>query len=213
MEPWRFGPSFSGSRAAELSRAGEVPAASGEGRDNRIQHLLHLLRPGHALSPCVIKAMAAAAAPCCAVSRQCSAQCGLGQQRRSVQCLAHTGQPSSDCVETLQPPGMQQCETKCESGPTDNPEGEGDGGTGEGNAEHCQPQGPHWSQHSPTWALGAVLWGKALVGRPDTVPSGPRPNWHAVTLINGVTAPWQREVFSSEVLSSFFSVAASSASW
>ncbi|XP_062481181.1 A disintegrin and metalloproteinase with thrombospondin motifs 10 [Pezoporus occidentalis] len=53
---------------------------------------------------------------------ECSAQCGLGQQRRSVQCLAHTGQPSSDCVETLQPPGMQQCETKCESGPTDNPE-------------------------------------------------------------------------------------------
>uniref|UniRef100_A0A8B9C937 ADAM metallopeptidase with thrombospondin type 1 motif 10 n=1 Tax=Anser brachyrhynchus TaxID=132585 RepID=A0A8B9C937_9AVES len=59
---------------------------------------------------------------CCVVSRQCSAQCGLGQQRRSVQCLAHTGQPSGDCLETLQPPGMQQCETKCESGPTDNPE-------------------------------------------------------------------------------------------
>ncbi|RLV90675.1 hypothetical protein DV515_00014373 [Chloebia gouldiae] len=53
---------------------------------------------------------------------ECSAQCGLGQQRRSVQCLAHTGQPSMDCVEALQPPGMQQCETKCESGPTDNPE-------------------------------------------------------------------------------------------
>ncbi|NWT05708.1 ATS10 metalloproteinase, partial [Mionectes macconnelli] len=53
---------------------------------------------------------------------ECSAQCGLGQQRRSVQCLAHTGQPSSECVEALQPPGMQQCETKCESGPTDNPE-------------------------------------------------------------------------------------------
>lgn len=53
---------------------------------------------------------------------ECSAHCGLGQQRRSVQCLAHTGQPSSDCLETLQPPGMQQCETKCESGPTDNPE-------------------------------------------------------------------------------------------
>uniref|UniRef100_A0A8C5J3M9 ADAM metallopeptidase with thrombospondin type 1 motif 10 n=1 Tax=Junco hyemalis TaxID=40217 RepID=A0A8C5J3M9_JUNHY len=52
----------------------------------------------------------------------CSAQCGLGQQRRSVQCLAHTGQPSMECVEALQPPGMQQCETKCESGPTDNPE-------------------------------------------------------------------------------------------
>uniref|UniRef100_A0A8C5J4L3 ADAM metallopeptidase with thrombospondin type 1 motif 10 n=1 Tax=Junco hyemalis TaxID=40217 RepID=A0A8C5J4L3_JUNHY len=56
------------------------------------------------------------------LSPQCSAQCGLGQQRRSVQCLAHTGQPSMECVEALQPPGMQQCETKCESGPTDNPE-------------------------------------------------------------------------------------------
>ncbi|OWK51419.1 A disintegrin and metalloproteinase with thrombospondin motifs 10 [Lonchura striata] len=53
---------------------------------------------------------------------ECSAQCGLGQQRRSVQCLAHTGQPAMDCVEALQPPGMQQCESKCESGPTDNPE-------------------------------------------------------------------------------------------
>ncbi|NXY74397.1 ATS10 metalloproteinase, partial [Glareola pratincola] len=86
------------------------------------EHPLHLLRPGRDLSPRVIKAMVATSAPCCPVSRQCSAQCGLGQQRRSVQCLAHTGQPSSDCVESLQPPGMQQCETKCESGPTDNPE-------------------------------------------------------------------------------------------
>ncbi|XP_068265463.1 ciliary microtubule associated protein 1A-like [Nyctibius grandis] len=58
----------------------------------------------------------------CWKSSTCSAQCGLGQQRRSVQCLAHTGQPSSDCVETLQLPCTQQWETKCESGPTDNPE-------------------------------------------------------------------------------------------
>lgn len=41
----------------------------GEGRDDGIQHPLHLLRPGLGLSPCVIKAVAAAAAPCCAVSR------------------------------------------------------------------------------------------------------------------------------------------------
>jgi len=34
------------------------------------------------------------------------------------------------------------------------------------------------------WALGAVLWGEALVGTLDGFPSGPRPNRHAVTLIN-----------------------------
>jgi len=136
-----------------LSRAGEVPAAAGEGRGDCIQHPSPLLRPGRALSPCVIQAVAAVAAPCCAVSRQCSAHCGLGQQRRSVQCLAHTGQPSSDCVETLQPPGMQQCETKCESGPTDNPEGEGDGGLGRETRSTASLQSRaaqgHWSQHSP----------------------------------------------------------------
>ncbi|XP_053869260.1 A disintegrin and metalloproteinase with thrombospondin motifs 10 isoform X2 [Malaclemys terrapin pileata] len=53
---------------------------------------------------------------------ECSAQCGLGQQRRSVQCLAHTGQPSSDCGENLKPAGMQQCEARCKSGPTESPE-------------------------------------------------------------------------------------------
>nr|XP_033810224.1 A disintegrin and metalloproteinase with thrombospondin motifs 10 isoform X2 [Geotrypetes seraphini] len=53
---------------------------------------------------------------------ECSAQCGFGQQVRSVQCLAHTGQPSNECVESLQPAAMQQCETKCEAGPTDNPD-------------------------------------------------------------------------------------------
>uniref|UniRef100_A0A674KEU1 PLAC domain-containing protein n=2 Tax=Terrapene triunguis TaxID=2587831 RepID=A0A674KEU1_9SAUR len=53
---------------------------------------------------------------------ECSAQCGLGQQRRSVQCLTHTGQLSGDCGENLKPAGMQQCEARCKSGPTDSPE-------------------------------------------------------------------------------------------
>lgn len=41
---------------------------AGEGRDGGIQHPLHLLRPGLGLSPCIMKAVAATAAPCCAVS-------------------------------------------------------------------------------------------------------------------------------------------------
>uniref|UniRef100_A0A8C8S0Q5 PLAC domain-containing protein n=1 Tax=Pelusios castaneus TaxID=367368 RepID=A0A8C8S0Q5_9SAUR len=53
---------------------------------------------------------------------ECSAQCGLGQQRRSVQCLAHTGQPASDCGDSLKPALMQQCEAKCNAGPTESPE-------------------------------------------------------------------------------------------
>ncbi|MGH0143982.1 UNVERIFIED_CONTAM: hypothetical protein FKN15_038912 [Acipenser sinensis] len=53
---------------------------------------------------------------------ECSAKCGLGQQMRSVQCLTYTGQPSSECPEALQPAGMQQCESQCNPGPTDNPE-------------------------------------------------------------------------------------------
>ncbi|XP_041086125.1 A disintegrin and metalloproteinase with thrombospondin motifs 10 [Polyodon spathula] len=53
---------------------------------------------------------------------ECSAKCGLGQQMRSVQCLTYTGQPSSECSEALRPAGMQQCESKCNPGPTDNPE-------------------------------------------------------------------------------------------
>ncbi|XP_038621742.1 A disintegrin and metalloproteinase with thrombospondin motifs 6 [Tachyglossus aculeatus] len=48
---------------------------------------------------------------------QCSAHCGLGQQMRTVQCLSYTGQPSSDCPETVRPPSMQQCESKCDSSP------------------------------------------------------------------------------------------------
>ncbi|XP_013764504.1 A disintegrin and metalloproteinase with thrombospondin motifs 6 [Pundamilia nyererei] len=48
---------------------------------------------------------------------QCSAQCGLGQQMRTVQCLSYTGQPSNDCVESLRPATMQQCESKCDATP------------------------------------------------------------------------------------------------
>ncbi|XP_038596101.1 A disintegrin and metalloproteinase with thrombospondin motifs 10 [Tachyglossus aculeatus] len=53
---------------------------------------------------------------------ECSAQCGFGQQLRSVQCTTHTGQPSGDCTAALQPPATQQCESKCESSPTESPE-------------------------------------------------------------------------------------------
>lgn len=53
---------------------------------------------------------------------ECSAQCGHGQQRRSVQCVSHRGQPSVECIETLRPPAMQQCENKCEAGPSDSPD-------------------------------------------------------------------------------------------
>ncbi|XP_040977279.1 A disintegrin and metalloproteinase with thrombospondin motifs 6-like isoform X6 [Aquila chrysaetos chrysaetos] len=53
---------------------------------------------------------------------QCSAQCGLGQQMRTVQCLSYTGQVSSECPETLRPPSMQQCESKCDSTPVSNTE-------------------------------------------------------------------------------------------
>ncbi|KAH0625908.1 hypothetical protein JD844_034277 [Phrynosoma platyrhinos] len=49
-------------------------------------------------------------------------ECSFGQQRRSVQCVTHTGQPSGECLEALKPAVMQQCENKCDSGPTDNPE-------------------------------------------------------------------------------------------
>ncbi|XP_006762550.1 PREDICTED: A disintegrin and metalloproteinase with thrombospondin motifs 6 [Myotis davidii] len=53
---------------------------------------------------------------------QCSAQCGLGQQMRIVQCLSYTGQASSDCPETVRPSSMQQCESKCDGTPTSNTE-------------------------------------------------------------------------------------------
>uniref|UniRef100_A0A8C1QNC2 ADAM metallopeptidase with thrombospondin type 1 motif, 6 n=1 Tax=Cyprinus carpio TaxID=7962 RepID=A0A8C1QNC2_CYPCA len=48
---------------------------------------------------------------------QCSAQCGLGQQTRTVQCLSYTGQPSTECPESLRPNTMQQCESKCDATP------------------------------------------------------------------------------------------------
>ncbi|XP_034168470.2 A disintegrin and metalloproteinase with thrombospondin motifs 6 [Pangasianodon hypophthalmus] len=51
---------------------------------------------------------------------QCSAQCGLGQQIRTVQCLSYTGQPSSDCPEALRPSMIQPCESKCDATPIAN---------------------------------------------------------------------------------------------
>lgn len=42
---------------------------------------------------------------------------------RIVQCLSYTGQASGDCPETVRPPSMQQCESKCDSTPTSNTEG------------------------------------------------------------------------------------------
>ncbi|KAK7120197.1 hypothetical protein R3I94_020263 [Phoxinus phoxinus] len=48
---------------------------------------------------------------------QCSAQCGLGQQMRTVQCLSYTGQPSTECPDSLRPNTMQQCESKCDATP------------------------------------------------------------------------------------------------
>ncbi|XP_048469866.1 A disintegrin and metalloproteinase with thrombospondin motifs 6-like [Rhincodon typus] len=52
----------------------------------------------------------------------CSVQCGLGQQMRMVQCLTYIGQPSMECPETNRPAAMQQCESRCEALPTENPE-------------------------------------------------------------------------------------------
>ncbi|XP_076875243.1 A disintegrin and metalloproteinase with thrombospondin motifs 6 [Brachyhypopomus gauderio] len=48
---------------------------------------------------------------------QCSAQCGLGQQMRTVRCVSYTGQVSADCPESLRPSIMQQCESKCDATP------------------------------------------------------------------------------------------------
>ncbi|XP_047231848.1 A disintegrin and metalloproteinase with thrombospondin motifs 10 isoform X2 [Girardinichthys multiradiatus] len=56
---------------------------------------------------------------------ECSARCGLGQEMRSVQCLAHTGQPSTECLEHQRPAAMQQCKSKCDPSlpiDTENPE-------------------------------------------------------------------------------------------
>ncbi|KAI7793269.1 A disintegrin and metalloproteinase with thrombospondin motifs 6 [Triplophysa rosa] len=51
---------------------------------------------------------------------QCSAQCGLGQQMRTVQCVSYTGQLSNECPESLRPNTMQQCESKCDATPISN---------------------------------------------------------------------------------------------
>ncbi|XP_052336431.1 A disintegrin and metalloproteinase with thrombospondin motifs 10-like [Oncorhynchus keta] len=57
---------------------------------------------------------------------ECSARCGLGQEKRSVQCLAQTGQPSNECPDLQRPAAMQQCKSKCDlsSLPMDIPEGD-----------------------------------------------------------------------------------------
>ncbi|TUV30810.1 A disintegrin and metalloproteinase with thrombospondin motifs 6 [Bagarius yarrelli] len=51
---------------------------------------------------------------------ECSAQCGLGQQMRTVQCLSYTGQTSNDCPEMLRPSTVQPCESKCDVTPITN---------------------------------------------------------------------------------------------
>uniref|UniRef100_A0A3B5MH38 Uncharacterized protein n=1 Tax=Xiphophorus couchianus TaxID=32473 RepID=A0A3B5MH38_9TELE len=51
---------------------------------------------------------------------QCSAQCGLGQQMRTVTCLSYTGQMSNECPDSLRPATMQQCESKCDAIPNSN---------------------------------------------------------------------------------------------
>nr|XP_034342722.1 A disintegrin and metalloproteinase with thrombospondin motifs 10 isoform X4 [Arvicanthis niloticus] len=55
---------------------------------------------------------------------ECSTQCGVGQQQRTVHCTSHTGQPSRECTEALRPSTTQQCEAKCDSvvPPADGPE-------------------------------------------------------------------------------------------
>lgn len=68
---------------------------------------------------------------------QCSAQCGLGQQMRTVQCLSYTGQPSNECLETLRPAMMQQCESRCDATPIAN----GDGKTANPVASRPKPCG------------------------------------------------------------------------
>ncbi|KAK3550489.1 hypothetical protein QTP86_030723 [Hemibagrus guttatus] len=54
---------------------------------------------------------------CVSARDECSAQCGLGQQIRKVQCLSYTGQPSNDCPEALRPSMIQPCESKCDATP------------------------------------------------------------------------------------------------
>uniref|UniRef100_A0A8C4PZL5 ADAM metallopeptidase with thrombospondin type 1 motif, 6 n=1 Tax=Eptatretus burgeri TaxID=7764 RepID=A0A8C4PZL5_EPTBU len=44
----------------------------------------------------------------------CSAHCGVGQQARTVRCVAHSGQASDGCSSALRPLAMQQCDTNCD---------------------------------------------------------------------------------------------------
>ncbi|CAH1244241.1 ADAMTS6 [Branchiostoma lanceolatum] len=47
---------------------------------------------------------------------QCSADCGKGQQRRTIQCLSPvTDLPATDCPASLRPPNMQECVSPCDS--------------------------------------------------------------------------------------------------
>ncbi|KAK2151593.1 hypothetical protein LSH36_358g02030 [Paralvinella palmiformis] len=46
---------------------------------------------------------------------ECSAKCGLGQQRRSVACRRYSGLPSNACDPRARPHDIQQCEGLCET--------------------------------------------------------------------------------------------------
>ncbi|XP_041133358.1 A disintegrin and metalloproteinase with thrombospondin motifs 6-like [Polyodon spathula] len=48
----------------------------------------------------------------------CSAQCGQGQQLRTVQCLMHSGQLTDKCEDSLRPAPTQQCVSKCDLSPS-----------------------------------------------------------------------------------------------
>ncbi|MEJ1269870.1 myosin IE [Cricetulus griseus] len=76
---------------------------------------------------------------------ECSSQCGLGQQQRTVRCTSHTGQPSRECTEALRPSTMQQCEAKCDSvvPPGDGPEGAQTPALTMGSKERF-----HWQSHN-----------------------------------------------------------------
>ena len=85
---------------------------------------------------------------------QCSAQCGLGQQMRTVQCLSYTGQPSNECAESLRPTTMQQCESKCDATPISN----GDGKVTCYSALYCAAQQAHvWACHHILIALARLV--------------------------------------------------------
>ena len=62
---------------------------------------------------------------------------------RTVQCLSYTGQASSDCPETVRPPSMQQCESKCDSTPISSTEGKFP------STSSIEGKGPLFSSDSP----------------------------------------------------------------